>query len=188
MRRAIRVLFLSAVMAVVCAPAPVQAEGFISPWAGVNFGDDEIEGKGSFGVTGGWMGAGVIGGEVLFGYSPDIFGDVIGNSAIDLMGNVIVGVPLGGTSGVGVRPFGSAGIGLLRTHVDSFGTLDDAIDENNLGFNVGAGVMGFFGDHVGMRGEIRYFRDINADDEGPGVTVDLGAFDFWRASIGVVFR
>jgi hypothetical protein len=187
MRRAIRFLFLGAVMAVVWAPAPAQAEGFISPWAGVNFGDEEIEGKGSFGVTGGWMGAGVIGGEVLFGYSPDIFGDAIGNSAIDLMGNVIVGVPLGGTSGVGVRPFGSAGIGLLRTSIDGLGSLDP-LDDNSLGFNVGAGVMGFFNDHVGMRGEIRYFRDINADDEGPGVTVDLGAFDFWRASIGVVFR
>jgi len=187
MRRVFKFLILSAATAVVLAPAPARAEGFISPWAGVNFGDEEIEGKGSFGVTGGWMGAGVIGGEVMFGYSPDIFGDVIDNSAIDLMGNVIVGVPLGGTSGVGVRPFGSAGVGLLRTHIAGLGSLDD-LDDNTFGFNIGAGVMGFFGDHVGMRGEIRYFRDINTDDAGPGVTVDLGAFDFWRASIGVVFR
>ena len=71
---------------------------------------------------------------------------------------------------------------------DAIGTTVDALDDNSFGFNVGAGIMGFFGDHVGMRGEIRYFRDINTEDEGPGVTVDLGAFDFWRASIGVVFR
>jgi opacity protein-like surface antigen len=187
MRRALRAFLLTAAVALVWAPAPVSAEGFISPWAGVNFGSEGLEGNGSYGVTGGYMGAGVIGGEVDFGYSPNPFGDVEDNSMITLMGNVIIGIPIGGTSGVGVRPYGTAGVGLLRQHRSEFGAIPE-FSNNDFGFNLGAGLMGFFNDHVGLRGDLRYFRDFQADTSDDGLNIDLGAFDFWRASIGVVFR
>ncbi len=57
-------------------------------------------GRAGFGVTAGAMGGGIIGGEVDFGYSPSFFGtssDFGNNSVINLMGNVIVGIPVGGT-------------------------------------------------------------------------------------------
>jgi len=71
------------------------------------------------------MGAGIAGGELDFGYSPSFFGtqnDFGHNTVIDLMANVIVGVPIGGTHGVGVRPFVTGGLGLIRTQIDG-GTL-----------------------------------------------------------------
>ena len=72
MRRVMKALILTAIVGV-AAPSQARAEGYVSPWAGVNFasGLDSIDnGRGAFGVNAGGMGAGIIGGEVSFGYSP----------------------------------------------------------------------------------------------------------------------
>jgi len=45
--------------------------------------------------------------------------------------------------------------------------------------------MGYFNDHVGLRGDLRYYRDVNGDVVN---NIDLGKFDFWRMSAGVVLR
>ncbi len=110
--------------------------------------------------------------------------------ADDLMGNVIVGVPIGGTYGAAVKPFVTAGIGLLRTQIDG-GTLADVSSSNNmLGWNAGAGVMGYFNNHVGLRGDIRYlrgFKDLNTGN----TVIDLSGNNnlrFWRLSAGVVLK
>src|SRR5688572_28202416 len=194
MRRVITVLMLTAVVAV-GAPRQASAEGYVSPWAGVNFasGFDRFDnGRGSFGVNVGAMGAGIVGGEVSFGYSPSFFGhqnDFGSNTVIDFMGNLIVGIPIGGTSGAGFRPFVTGGIGLLRTQFDN-DTVTDVVSSNNmLGWNVGAGAMGYFNDHVGLRGDIRYTRgweNLNTGD----IRIDLNdnQLRFWRTSIGVVIR
>src|SRR5881394_2949111 len=103
MRRVIYVMLLAGV-ALAFNAAPARADGFVNPWAGVQFGSNVDNGRGAFGVTAGGMGAGIIGGEVDFGYSPSFFGtktDFGNNSVINLMGNVIVGVPIGGTHGAG---------------------------------------------------------------------------------------
>jgi hypothetical protein len=189
MRRIVRsLLFVGAALLV---PAAAHADGFVSPWVAGNFGaglDDG--GRGSFGFNAGYMGNGVIGGEFDFGYSPRFFGDqaVFGsNNVLSAMGNVIVGVPIGGTYGAGARPSVTAGLGLIRTDID--GIFDnDAIANNDFGFNVGAGLMGFFNDHVGLKGDVRYFRNINDNNDVSGFDLDLGGFHYWRAAIGVVFR
>ncbi len=189
-----------AALACVLAPSQARAEGFFVPWAGVNFGtgvgdvrfaDDVANGRASFGVSAGRMGGGVIGGEMDFGYSPSFFGteDEFGsNTVITAMGNLIVGIPLGGQSGPGVRPYVTGGLGLIRTQIDG-GTLTDIESSNNeFGYNLGGGVMGYFSDHFGLRGELRYFRWLQENEGDPGIDFDLGAFHFWRASIGVVIR
>jgi hypothetical protein len=200
MRRALKVFFLTAAIAVVCAPALAHAEGYVSPWvaanAGTRFGDFD-NGRAGFGVNAGGMGKGVIGGELDLGFSPSFFGtkNTFGsNSVLDFMGNVIVGVPVGGTHGAGVRPFLTGGLGLIRTAVDGGtlpGTLSDVTYSNNMfGWNLGAGVMGYFNDHVGLRGDVKYLRGF--EDMRTGLTlIDTnapGQFHFWRASAGVVFR
>jgi hypothetical protein len=182
MRGAIKVLVVASVVGLLWAPTQARAEGYISPFAGVHFGNDQLEKKFVWGANAGWMGAGVIGGELDFGWAPDAFGETIDNHVLDVMGNLIIGVPIGGTRGPGIRPYVTGGLGLIQSKVGDF-------DDNNFGFNLGAGAMGFFSDHVGLRGDVRYFRTINNDDSADnGIDLDLGSFDFWRASVGLVIR
>jgi hypothetical protein len=191
--RGLKTLILATAVACVAAPSQARAEGYASPWAGIAFGTSANNSRGMFGIDAGGMGAGgVIGGEVGFGYSPSFFGtnnDFGHNTVIDLMGNVIVGVPVGGTTGAGVRPFVTGGLGLLRTQIDG-GTIARVSSSNNMfGWNLGFGVMGYVADHFGLRGDIRYLRGF--EDLKTGVsTLDLNGnqLHLWRASIGLVFR
>lgn len=195
MRRALKAFILTAAVAVISAPVQARAEGYVNPWVGANWGSgNNIDnGRAAFGVNAGGMGAGIIGGEVGFGYSPSFFGtknDFGNNTVIDLMGNLIVGVPVGGTHGKGIRPFVTGGVGLIRTQIDG-GTLARVASANNMfGWNAGAGVMGYFNDHVGLRGDLRYTRGF--EDLNTGNTVlDLSGnnqLKYWRFSAGIVIR
>jgi hypothetical protein len=189
MRRATKVLLLSAVIALIWAPAPARADGFVSPFIGTNFGNNSGDGRANFGVNAGAMGGGVIGGELDFGYAPNFFGNAGtfgSNYVMDVMGNLIVGVPVGGTRGAGVRPYVTIGAGLMRSQIDGVaGTTLIQVSNNEPAMNAGAGVMGFLSDHVGIRGDVRYFRNLSGDTVN---NVDFGSFHFWRASFGVVLR
>ncbi len=190
MRRLIKVLGVAAAAALVFAPTPARAEGYVSPWAGVNFANNSGDGHANFGVDAGGMGAGIIGGEFDFGYSPNFFGSsgsFGSNYVMDAMGNLIVGVPVGGTRGAGIRPYVTVGTGLLRSQMTGGVNGLAEVANNSWGLNAGFGAMGFLSDHVGLRGDVRYFRDLtgNADNLN---NIDFGAFHFWRASFGVVLR
>jgi opacity protein-like surface antigen len=195
MRRALKAFIFTAAVALVAAPMQARAEGFVTPWVGANWGSgNNIDnGRAAFGINAGAMGAGIIGGEVAFGYSPSFWGtqnDFGNNSVIDLMGNIIVGVPIGGTRGAGIRPFVTGGLGLLRTQIDG-GTLANVSSSNNMfGWNLGAGAMGFFNDHVGLRGDLRYTRGFEDLNTGNNV-IDLSGnnqLHYWRIQAGVVIR
>jgi hypothetical protein len=184
-------------MALIWAPAQARADGYVSPWvaanSGVGFESGNVfdNGRAGFGVTAGAMGAGIFGGEVDFGYSPSFFGttsDFGTNSVIDLMGNVIVGIPVGGTHGSGVRPYVTAGLGLIRTQVDGGILFPVSSSTNDFGWNAGVGVMGFFNDHFGLRGDLRYLRTLQNNSTSTSIDFDPGGFHFWRASAGVVIR
>jgi len=187
--------FIISAAIVIAMPVTARAEGYVAPWVGANWGSgNRIDnGRAAFGVSAGAMGGGIIGGEMAFGYSPSFFGtdnDFGHNTVIDLMGNLIVGVPVGGTHGAGIRPFVTGGIGLLRTQIDG-GTLTAVSAKNNmLGWNAGAGVMGYFNDHVGLRGDLRYTRGF--EDLATGNTgIDLlgnNQLHYWRLQAGVVLR
>jgi len=195
MRSGWNVFIAAAAVAVLGAPAPARADGFVSPWAAVQFGGKITNatgnidnGRAAVGVTAGGMGAGIIGGEVDFGYSPSFFGtqnDFGHNTVIDLMGNIIVGVPVGGTHGAGVRPFVTGGVGLLRTQIDGGSLFRVSSSKNQFGWNIGGGVMGYFNDRVGLRGEIKYLRVFSGDVVNG---LDLGTLNFTRLSIGLVLR
>ena len=190
-------LFLLTAAALVLGPAPAHADGFVSPFVGVDFANNSVDvrndiskGKLNFGFDAGAMGAGVIGGEFDFGYAPNFFGDqgAYGdNHVLTAMGNLIVGIPVGGTSGPGIRPYGTIGLGLIRTQVTGIQNsgVVPKISDNEFGLNAGVGVMGFFGDHVGLRGDLRYFHNLQGNTIN---AIDWGGFHFWRASIGLVLR
>jgi opacity protein-like surface antigen len=193
----LQILFL-AVLISVLVPGAAQADGFIIPFAGVNFaGDsgkefgDAVDAKRfSWGGSLGWMGAGVIGVEGDFSYSPDFFGknDLGGSSVLTAMGNLLVGVPLGGQKGFGVRPYALAGIGAVRPEGDAFNKMPSFRD-TKVGWDVGGGVMLFFATHVGVRADLRYIRTFQALEF---LNIDIankpGDLDFARGSIGLILR
>jgi hypothetical protein len=166
---------------------PAAADWLVNPFAGVTFEGEGSNKQLAYGGSIGFMGAGVIGLEFDAGVVPDFFGASEGlaeTNLATLMGNVIIGAPLGSP---GARPYVSGGLGVIRSRAD---VLDDLIElsDDNLGMNVGVGVMAFFSDHAGIRGDVRYFRSIRNDSEGDDFDLDLGSFDFWRATAGVTFR
>jgi opacity protein-like surface antigen len=194
-------------LAIVASPSRASADWLFTPFVGGNFGgnanfgnfntvDDEVERRVNMGASIGWMGKGIAGFEVDFGFAPNFFQDTNGDAdfafgdsnVTTLMANLVVGAPFGGTTGKGFRPYGTAGVGMIRSRIDSGTSLFNDLNTNDLGINVGAGVQGFFNDHVGMRGDVRYMRSLQ--DNNPTSDLDLGLsnFDFWRATVGVTFR
>ena len=186
------------------APATARADLLLTPNIGVTFGGAAESEHLTYGVSAAWMGGGIFGFEADFHYTPEFFEpndddiDFIDDSnVLSLMGNVILGIPIGGQHGGGFRPYGVAGLGLLKSSVTSTDQLTD-VNANDFGFNLGVGAMGFFSNHIGIRGEVRYFRsfqDLEAAVENAvkGQFEEIsdtepGSFDFWRANVGVTFR
>jgi opacity protein-like surface antigen len=188
------------------APARASADWLFTPFVGANFGgnasfgdfddfDDEFERRVDMGASLGWMGAGIVGFEVDFGWSPNFFENTSGTGNFDfgdsnvttLMANVLIGAPIGGQSGPGLRPYGTAGIGLMRSNITG-GTFFDDLHTNDLGLNIGAGVHGFFSDNVGIRGDVRYFRSLQDNEPDDEFDLALSDFNFWRATVGLTFR
>ncbi|HKB11120.1 MAG TPA: outer membrane beta-barrel protein [Vicinamibacterales bacterium] len=193
MKQVIKSLVVAAATAVVLAPMQARADGFVTPWIGSAFGSSIDNGRGTYGVSAGAMGNGIVGGEVDFGYNPSFFGpsgQFGNNSVVNLIGNVIVGVPIGGTRGSSIRPYLVGGGGLIRTQFDQdTSPFNPVFSRNMFGWDAGAGVMGFFNDHVGLRGDVRYLRATHDINSGIN-SIDLNGdrLHFWRTSIGVVFR
>jgi hypothetical protein len=190
-----RVLLFTVLLAA-AAPSAARADVFLIPFAGVNFGGDAGKEFGAavdaenftWGASLGYMGSGVFGLEADFGYSADFFGKSdLGNSQVTtLFGNLLLGVPLGGQSGFGIRPYALAGLGLIRTDLDSIGVIE--VGDNEVGWNVGGGVMMFFGP-VGVRADVRYIRTFSALNLLDIDAIDpAGNLDFTRGSAGFIIR
>lgn len=171
--------------------APARADVVLTPFVGSLFGGDLPDGKGTYGATAAFMGGGIFGAEVGFNYTPEFVPRTISQPAASqasLMGNVIVGVPIGDNDQAGhVRPYVTGGAGLFRATAkkDDF---FDRISSNDFALNVGGGVMAFFSEHVGVRGDVRYFRTLNDDDPGSGVDFNLGQLNFWKWDVGAAFK
>jgi opacity protein-like surface antigen len=192
-----RVLFAVVLGGLMSIPAQARADWIFTPFIGANLhqdddtlGVDTKNGTVNFGASLAWMGAGVFGVELDFGYAPNFFeqenASTFDGNVTTLMGNLIVGIPIGGQTGGGVRPYVSGGVGLIKSRLDDVEDFFD-VDESSFGINAGGGVMIFFTDGVGIRGDLRYFRSFNSVDEND-LDLSLGSFDFWRASAGVSFR
>jgi len=179
-------------LCVLLASNPADAQGFVSPVVGGVFGagvDDAP--KLTYGVSAGWLGR-TLGFEVDASHLPDFFAvtdlaDVLFSQSgvTTLMVNGLFIVPLGGDR---FHPYAAGGVGLLRS---SIGAEDEFIQgrSNNVGFNLGGGVIADVSTRVGVRGDLRYFRDFQ-DFEGDRefFGARTGKLDFWRVVGGVVFR
>lgn len=188
----------TALVAIMLAPAAAGADTLLIPFFGVNSGGDSgTEFSEAFdtsqfdwGASITWMGGGVFGVEGDIGFSPDFYGktDVGGSSVLTATGNLIIGIPFGGQQGFGFRPYAVAGAGLLKSKSD-FGTGVAEIDENDLTWSAGGGVLLFFGARAGIRFDVRYFKTFD-DLEIVGVPIadSPGKVDFTRSSLGFVLR
>jgi opacity protein-like surface antigen len=81
-----------------------------------------------------------------------------------------------------VRPFGLAGVGLLRVRA----ALDEGepiASRTDWGFSAGGGLLYMVNEAVGIRGDVRYFRYFQRHEDLP--LLESGFFDFWRTSVGV---
>jgi opacity protein-like surface antigen len=193
-----------AAMALLGAPRPASADWTLTPFVGWNFGSsadvtgsggpgfkDKFEKKIDYGASLTGMGAGAVGFEIDFGYSPNFFETSTTASGFrftsksnvtTLTGNLVVGAHSGA-----VRPYALAGVGLLRTNVQDFAETFDVNTKNDFGFDIGGGVMGFFSKNVGLRGDVRYFRGFRGtDDNATGLGVS--DFKFWRGSLGLSLK
>jgi opacity protein-like surface antigen len=214
LRRVLSILVI-ALFASTATPSTASADWLLTPFIGANFGgaagvadvisgesfDNEFEKRLDYGLSFGWMGAGIVGWEVDFGYSPNFFErGTVSNDEFEftndsnvttLMGNVIIGAPVGG-SGASLRPYAVGGVGLIRTNLQDAAGLFDKVSASDFGLDVGGGVMVFFVDNVGIRGDLRYFRSFEDSETEPGEGglegLGLSDFHFWRGTVGVTFK
>lgn len=185
----LRILCLIAVAAAV--PGTAHAQGFISPFIGFDFGGDsgcptasDCEDKNSnIGVAFGGMGP-VFGFEAEIGYARDFFGESAGadSNVLTFMSNLMIGPKIGP-----VRPYVTGGVGLFKTRVEF--TAGDLIDtsNNSFGWNMGGGIIGMFGEHIGVRGDLRWFSTFE-DSTIPllGFTLVNEKVNFQRAAASLV--
>jgi hypothetical protein len=186
---------LIAALLLVVGPASARADWLFTPNIGVGFGGDSPSNdKLTYGASIGYMGAGVFGFEADLAYTPQFFENNTDNisfadsdNVTSAMANLIVGVPIGGTHGKGIRPYVAGGIGMLKTHVEDSAQLF-SVSDNDLGVDIGVGAMGFMSEHVGLRGDVRYYRDLQDPTQNGDFTLATGKFDFWRGTVGLAFR
>ena len=168
-----------------------SAQAYISPFIGYNFGGDsgcpevsDCEDKRrNLGVAFGSIGS-VLGSEFEFAYIDNFFGETPGASSnvLTLMGNFMLAPKFGV-----VQPYGVIGLGLIKTHVESsLGGLLES-DNNHFGWDIGGGVIGYFGNNFGVRGDLRYFHAFQ-DLEVLGIPIADTKLDFGRLSGGVIFK
>jgi opacity protein-like surface antigen len=195
---------------------PAAADWLLTPYFGIVFSgaantldvatfDEVFEQRANFGLSASGMAKGIFGWEADISYTPNFVqlteggGDFeffnVDSSLTTVMGNLVLAVPIGGTTGGGVRPYFTAGAGLMRANIN-FGDLFDDLSTNDLAINVGGGLHVFFSDNIGLRGDVRYFRDLGQTEDDVRLEGDdffdedfaLEDFDFWRATIGITFR
>lgn len=185
------------------APAKASADWLFTPFIGVNWGgsasfntadidfEDEFERRMTFGASLAWVSDGAVGFEFDLGFSPNFFENTAGgadfafgdSNVTTAMANIVVGAPHGR-----VRPYASGGVGIIRVQIDDAEDFFDDLSTNDLGFNVGGGISGFFSDRVGVRGDVRYFRSLQDKEPDDEFDIALGSFNFWRGTVGLVFR
>ena len=213
-RRGFRVLVLSAFLIVTFAPI-ARAEWQFTPFIGYTFkttstfvdfdpDPDRVatdQTRLNFGGAVRLIGEWPIGFEAYYVHTPGFFDPkqqfniplpvVLESRTYAVMGNVVLTTPLSWNR-YGLRPSLSGGIGLMHaSEEDQLQVIRYRV--NLLGMNIGGGAVGFVSDHVGVRFDLRYFRNIKGLSQE-----DLGDFPvtvgqpvrlrYWTLGFGVVFK
>jgi hypothetical protein len=200
MVRTVRSL-LTALPLLLVLPGPAHAQTLVTAFVGTAHDRDTLDGVRSvYGVSGAYWSTIPLGFEVDFGFHPDFFPDhhpdadhhVVGNIST-LAVNVLFGAPIGGREGVGFRPYVTGGLVLFQIDAEEPSSLFD-VSGTDAGFDIGGGAIVLLGDHVGIRGDVRYLKNPRervyavSGSRYHRETVAFGGFSFTRATAGVVWR
>lgn len=185
----VRVFTIAIAAAIVLVAGDARAQGFISPFIGFDYGGDSgcadrsnCEDKTSnIGVAFGRLGT--VGVEAELGYARNFFGETPDSSSnvLTFMSNLLIAPKIGPA-----RPYVAFGVGIIKSKVEfTTGSLLD-VSNTNFGWDFGGGLMIFFGDHIGIRGELRRFRTFG--DDGVLAVLPGGGekLQFSRAAAGLV--
>ncbi len=181
-----RLYAVLAVLALFSTAQPAAADTVLTATVGRTFSGDVEQGHTSYGAAIGFLGEGAFGFEVEGTYTPHFFSpDNQGGTSnvTTLMGNIVLGVPIGRKRS---RVYATGGVGLMKFRVPDVDTFFD-VNRNDFGMNAGAGVMVGLGESFGVRGDVRYFRDLRQSDTGD-FSVDFGGFHYWRGAVGVTLK
>jgi hypothetical protein len=187
-------------------PSSASADLYFSPYIALKFGGEttlldidlvagsseaaEKAKKVTWGGNVMWLGSGMLGFEADLALTPGFFqgdaGNVQSSRVTTLLGNVVLAAPLNLTR-ESLRPYASAGWGLMRatSTIDPQGGL--AYSRNLSAFNVGGGAVGMLSRRTGVRWDLRYLRGIGSA-EGGGTLTGGAQLSYWRASMAVVIR
>ena len=191
-----RLILSASVLLLIGVARDASAQTFIiNPFLGTTLSSPSEVGshsKPGFGIALGSI-KGILGAEMEFAYYPEILDNeanaLAKNKVLTFSGNTIIGPMIGGH----VKPYGAFGFGDLFLNVTKLSDVvvpnPESISKNYFTFNVGGGVMGFFNKHLGVRGDLRYYRAFGfnlTDVESTGLALDR--FNFWRLNIGFVAR
>jgi hypothetical protein len=189
MRSRCALFVLLALALLVWTPSFARAQGtYFTPYIGSSFNssvdDFDFGTKLHYGADLTFLANNGLGFQIDFGYSPtffeageDEFLDLESKGSVTtLMANLV----LGGATGL----YASGGLGLMRSRIDSPSDLFEFSD-NGFGVNVGGGLRIGSKKGFGVKGDLRYFRQVN--DLGRVYNLDLGDFSFWRATAGLSF-
>ena len=190
-----RLTVIASAFLLLCVARDGAAQGFIiNPFVGVTLSSPSNSGNSSkpgFGAAFGHVGK-FMGFESEIAYYPEVMqnaaNNIAKNKVITFSGNTLIGPTIGP-----VKVYGAGGVGDLHLDVTSLSSVlvpnPATVSTNYFTFNAGGGVMAFFTSHVGVRGDLRYYRALGfkiADVETTGLQLDR--FDFWRAGVGLVLK
>ena len=170
------------------SPAPARADVLLTPFAGVTFGGDTAKRHGVYGVSVAVLAQGILGLELDAALAPNFFdapsGELADGNVSTVMANLMIS-----SSAVGapLRPYVSAGAGILHARATSVGNVFD-VDDNQFGVDAGLGLITGLRNNVGLRVDVRYFRSLQDTTSGDGLDLALGSLAFWRGTLGLSFR
>ncbi len=169
-------------------PVAAHADGFISPGFGAAFGTPSAaSGRPTFVLDVGWLSREPVGVDLDATFGPNFFGTGGHNSVATFTGNIIVAASDPDRYRrfrrfrTVARPYFTVGVGVMRENLAS-----PAASARDLGADLGFGIIFIPRHQIGLRADVRYFR--NFVSQSNGSSVGFGPFHFWRASLGFAFR
>jgi hypothetical protein len=190
-----RLIFLVMALYLPLVAREASAQVFVSPFVGWTLSSPTPHGKSSragYGVSFGVTGK-IVGFDTEVAYFPEVINSnansIAKNKVVTFSADTLIGPTIGAW-----KPYGAIGAGSLWLNIDSLQSAvlpnPTSFSSNYFAFNAGAGVIGYFSNHFGLRGDVRYFKaygfDISTSQTNGALS--LNHFDFWRGTIGLAIK